>query len=545
MDSQPWMRTAPNLVFLDANEELESSYGHLKRRKVPASSPQNAHPIPRSDPDGIPPANGNAANPRRMLERAASTGHMDAVLPHNLHRHRSTESSDQAYYSPAHSWHCSPPAFSPGNRPTTASTDLPSAADLLADYMSFDSHLEVLEATTSQQNDYPDPSQTAISSTSVYLDTPVFPLSSKEEAALLRYYVKRLSRDFDLSDPLRHFRLIVPQRAATCPLLLNAIYALAARHLSRVGNYDPLISNRYHQECLKRVIPVLDDSAAILDENLLASTIILRHLEEIEVPVSGYSPSDSQSHLLGSHAFIKAQRHAAGSEGLRKAAFWVGLRQEIYVAFVNQRPIAIDLEDSSIHSSTEPAEDHIWSCRMVALCAEVIDYCFGEDDQSTSAYSRLSDCVDNWHACKSPSFSPMFFREPDADSVFPECWFLSDEIIIGWQHYYVAKLLLCAHSPKVPRLGPARTMALQAIDEELKHYVRLLCGIALSNPDLAPNFTYASMSIVAAGDKFTEQGEREALLHVLGLCDTQYAFPTGHARENLRAAWGWAPEGEV
>ncbi|KAI7575950.1 hypothetical protein KC343_g22430, partial [Hortaea werneckii] len=145
----------------------------------------------------------------------------------------------------------------------------------------------------------------------IYLDTPVWPLEKKEEAYLLRYYVENLSRNFDLTDSLKHFRYMVPQRAATCPTLLNAILALSARHLSRVGKYDPLVSNKYHQECLKHLIPMLDDTTAILDENLLASTIILRHLEEIEVPLSGQSPADQQSHLFGAHAFMMSQEHVA------------------------------------------------------------------------------------------------------------------------------------------------------------------------------------------------------------------------------------------
>lgn len=43
-----------------------------------------------------------------------------------------------------------------------------------------------------------------------------------------------------------------------------------------------------------------------------------------------------------------------------------------------------------------------------------------------------------------------------------------------------------------------------------------------------------------AGDKFTERHDQEALLQVLNTCDHQYAWPTGHAQENLKSAWGWA-----
>jgi hypothetical protein len=179
-------------------------------------------------------------------------------------------------------------------------------------------------------------------------------------------------------------------RAATCPTLLNAIFALSARHLSRIGEYDPLISNRYHQECLKHLIPMLDDSAAaVLDENLFASTIILRHLEEIEVPLSGQSPADNTFHLLGAHALISAQERTTMAGGLREAAFWVGLRQEIYVAFVNQRSIMPSLEHCNIDRSFGAAPDHVWSCRMVVICADALRYCFGDGDPSTATYKYV------------------------------------------------------------------------------------------------------------------------------------------------------------
>jgi hypothetical protein len=65
--------------------------------------------------------------------------------------------------------------------------------------------------------------------------------------------------------------------------LLNAIFALSARHLSSIGrHHDSLASNRYHDECLKYLIPMLNDTATITDENIFAATIILRVLEEMD-----------------------------------------------------------------------------------------------------------------------------------------------------------------------------------------------------------------------------------------------------------------------
>lgn len=233
---------------------------------------------------------------------------------------------------------------------------------------------------------------------------------------------------------------------------------------------------------------MLDDSSALQDENLLASTIILRHVEEIEVPLSGQQPADQESHLFGAHAFITAQERATITGGLRQAAFWVGLRQEIYVAFVNQRSIIPALEHCNIDRSFEAATDDIWACRMVVLAADIIRYCFGEHDHPQSTYTFLADCAAQWFNSKPASFLPVYEQPPGEHNVFPELLYVADDVVTGLQHYYLAKILLVAHNPRIPRLGPQRAAALKAADAEILHYVRILCGICMSNPSSPPNF---------------------------------------------------------
>lgn len=68
---------------------------------------------------------------------------------------------------------------------------------------------------------------------------------------------------------------------------------------------------------------------------------------------------------------------------------------------------------------------------------------------------------------------------------------------------------------------------------------------SISGPTAVPEADarnrYACMAITMAGDKFDQRHEQEAVLRILNLCDTEQAWPTGHAQENLKAAWGWAP----
>lgn len=172
---------------------------------------------------------------------------------------------------------------------------------------------------------------------SIYLDEPVWPLSNPEEAILLRHFVQKLAIwvsenhlaflclanqttdtfKLDLCDPRQHFQVEVPKRAGTCPILLNAIFALSARHLSHISGYDRLASNRYHDECLKHLIPMLNNRATISDETLFAATIILRVLEEIDSELTenryqGYE-------LTGSSARDTSSRPHAGHQNLRRS----------------------------------------------------------------------------------------------------------------------------------------------------------------------------------------------------------------------------------
>ncbi|GAB7355561.1 hypothetical protein MBLNU459_g6035t1 [Dothideomycetes sp. NU459] len=376
----------------------------------------------------------------------------------------------------------------------------------------------------------------ALTPSHAYLDTRVWHVRSFDEAKLMRHFVENLAASFDLTDPYCHFRNVVPQRVAECPPLLNAMLAAAARHLSRISNLDVYIADRYHNECLKHLIPMLDDDAAVLDENLLASTVILRYLEEIDVPLSGQLVADS--HLIGTQLFISAQERSAVTGGLRLAAFWVGLRQEIYVAFVNQRSIIPPLEHCNVDRSFEPADDGTWANRIVVHCAEVIRYCFGEEsEQSLQRYAQLYEYCEDWLRFTPQSYRPIFFS--DKDRIFPEVMFLSDATVTGMQHYYLARILLSSHDPSIPKLGPRRVAALRAMDSDIKEHVRMLCGLARSNSKSPPNFVTASMAVAMAGDKFSTREEQEACISILEVCETEHGWPTTTAQNNLKEAWGW------
>ncbi|CAK4033557.1 Hypothetical predicted protein [Lecanosticta acicola] len=576
---QTWVKTARSLTFLDETQELMNIYDHS-----PDDDGSNPTPFQwqKSSPSSHWPVENDRPPPleRTVSQPAVASASHNAASPADSPAHSWPDGGDFAslHLPEQSSYPAQSPAASvtPSDRTRTEPGSLTDTRHVpKRRRLTFESVYQSSVASESPVNPVahqspatPEPwsvgwtpskpvsndmsasevdlvtlsgLETSVSSSlsRIYLESPAWPLPQREEAILLRHFVETLARNFDLTDPRAHFRNVVPQRAAVCPTLMNAIFALSARHLSRIGQYDPLVSNRYHQECLKHLIPMLDDTSAILDENLLASTIILRHLEELEVPISGQHPSDQHSHLLGAQAFIAAQERAAITGGLRQAAFWVGLRQEVYVAFVNQRPALPALEHCNVDRSFEAAEDHIWACRIIVQCADILRYCFGDGTASAASYAYLEHQVSQWYDSKPASFNPVFYRAPEGDEVFPEIWYVGDDLATGIQHYHLARILLSSHNPGIPKLGPGRTAALRAMDDEIKRHVRALCGMSLSNPSNAPAFTYAAMGASLAGDKFVEYREQIALLAVLQQCENMHAWPTGTAITNLKVAWGW------
>jgi hypothetical protein len=283
---QVWCRTSHQLHFINETQGVVDTYeedGDLEvASAVPsedaASSPQQSTPVrppsfvfPSADPENDPGvedldnhSHGNhyLRSKRRRLDLHATNTDATFAPPvqSGFFAGSPIESSRVDTPNSLHLIGCSP---------TTQSTGIPDGLDHLTPTISHGSLNPVASPFT-------------LNLARIYLDGSPWPLQQKEEAVLMRHFVEHLSICMDICDPDRHFALVVPHRASECPTLLNAIFACSARHLSRVGDVDPNIAEKYHQECLKHLIPMLSDGAALMDENLLAAAVILRFFEEVQ-----------------------------------------------------------------------------------------------------------------------------------------------------------------------------------------------------------------------------------------------------------------------
>ncbi|GAB1206777.1 hypothetical protein APSETT445_005477 [Aspergillus pseudonomiae] len=347
------------------------------------------------------------------------------------------------------------------------------------------------------------------------------------QAILLRYFAEVIGPRFDLCDNERHFSRLVPQRARSSPTLLNAILTTSARHLTRLQSSPPVYPSQ---------------------EDLYGPGVHLVHAPQPDSPSHPLSSPAPQTNILWPYATL----HVPRPDGLRQAAFWVALRQELFTSFMKQRPLNFPMSHCDAFRNLSPAEDVIWADRLVIFCADLLEYCYGSSYLHTADQtSHRRHDPSRWHELRNyerdltlalpKSFEPMCYREPDTSSgqVFPEIWHLESCHVTGTTHLELARILLVAFDQSRPNLGPGSLSSQRKLASTLKDIVRRLCGIAMCNRQSPPAFIEALMGITLCGEYFTERGEQQALLGVLRTMRQEHAFPTGKVEKMLLDAWGW------
>jgi hypothetical protein len=244
----------------------------------------------------------------------------------------------------------------------------------------------------------------------------------------------------------RTFQTIVPDLAIQNPILLNALLAFSARHLSRVAEYDPDAADAYHEKSVELLIPRLDQDFQCgvvgADETLLVATIFLRLYEQMNAPVTGV---DFQQHLSGSSAFVNAQAHhqlvrESGVTGnflstLHEASFWSFLRQDIDMALTNQKPPKVALSVCCVTWDSD-ATDCTWAKWMIWIVAEIAALCFGSDKRDIESldpadrmilrkkWTQMKEKCARWWWSKPDGFLPLYYKRRDIAEGrwFPEIW---------------------------------------------------------------------------------------------------------------------------
>jgi hypothetical protein len=192
--------------------------------------------------------------------------------------------------------------------------------------------------------------------------------------------------------------------------------------------------------------------------------------------------------------------YAIDTASFRNASFRIVLSLEITSAFTKQRPIRLPLplqswywKSSGTDYFTNPSatDDTIWTDRLIAFCADVVQFRFGSDITSSRSSTRgagvaqwkeLKQFELLWEKHKPFTYGAIQHKEPNQSSgeVFPQLWCLSSMHVAGMQYLELARILLAAYDPSVPRLDSAAVPALKKIGEEIRTVVFRQCRIVMN-----------------------------------------------------------------
>ncbi|KFY97741.1 hypothetical protein V498_01893 [Pseudogymnoascus sp. VKM F-4517 (FW-2822)] len=272
-------------------------------------------------------------------------------------------------------------------------------------------------------------------------------LESSEQARLFRLFIDTWGPGLDATDSKRHFTYDIPHRALTTPVLLNAMLSIASLQESKILKSDSLIAEQYYEESVGLLIRLLGHSSIVTDEVLLATTVILRIYEQMNVPV--YS-NDNERHLHGSSALVST--YPSTNSTLRRAAFYIYLRQDVYMAIVAQRLVKVELPCCS---QPPPASDSEWSNLIVLIVAKIVNFCFAKDsERSSRRWSDLREVADEWNAKRPNTFDPYYYRERNIfeGRYFPDVWLSAQWHVTGNLYSHLGQVLLSIYDPNI-RVG--------------------------------------------------------------------------------------------
>ncbi|RFU30276.1 hypothetical protein B7463_g6069, partial [Scytalidium lignicola] len=372
------------------------------------------------------------------------------------------------------------------------------------------------------------------------------PLQTRE-AHLVKFFMQTWGPLLDCNDPERHFALTVSQLALTkAPCLLSAILTISALQLSRVSNYPISAAKQYRRQCGRCLIPVLQDlTNHEMEGAIFTIKVVLSNF--VDIVASCERPPDSlfSSSLALSTSPWYAYVDEEGS--LKRAAFWVHVREDIHVALFLRCPIKIDYmlfqqnieavaqltnadlierqggSSSASTKTSRPTIECAWSNQMIGLTCDVINFCFGpEQDKTVDAWATLLAKAERWNLEKPATFAPFHEQDakPEENQVFLRISLSCDWHVMGLLYYHLSLILLKSNSP-----GQQRVFVTTFHGKgEIINHTRILCGIVISNP-IAQALIVACHMINVAGVFLESPGEQNEVLQLLQMTRTATGWP--------------------
>ncbi|KAI1856705.1 uncharacterized protein JN550_013699 [Neoarthrinium moseri] len=355
----------------------------------------------------------------------------------------------------------------------------------------------------------------------------LWPLQT-QEAQLIKYFLTVLVGWFDYCDPHTSFKTHVQSAITTDATILYAVLAISARHRELtmgIGNHKGWVFG-------------VSDAIATFRGN-----------DSIAV------------HAVSAPVILRIKQGNIETSSFSHAAIIVALRQEIFVANMTMRPIVEGImdycnNDCNVATGSKPNSEAIWTHRIIVHAARVTNYTYTKKPKDVAEWDRLHQYLHEWNTSKPASFEPInhvfdknFRLRVDEDQwgagvtessghALPLIYYSHDCPVAAQQYLQLCRILLLSHDPRAPpRLGLGRACLIQAQENEIRNSVRIICGIAQSNPEYMPARLTVGMVIAMCGELFSDSTETTQLLRMVTEAEMHLGWPCLKVRDRLKSFW--------
>lgn len=148
-------------------------------------------------------------------------------------------------------------------------------------------------------------------------------LSSEQEIQFLQVFIDEVAVWMDCLDKDKHFANVVPYLALKSPMLLNALLACGARHLTSLGTYRGGQADSYYDTAMTLLLQNRQDPDHNRNECAVAA-VVLNVCEAM-----ADKPRQHMDRSVDARSLIQDCGWDATSGGLGAACFWVSINVDV------------------------------------------------------------------------------------------------------------------------------------------------------------------------------------------------------------------------
>ncbi|KAK4499844.1 hypothetical protein PRZ48_008030 [Zasmidium cellare] len=365
-----------------------------------------------------------------------------------------------------------------------------------------------------------------------------WPFENYQEALLMQHYTDEIAFWFDGVDGGTHFGRNVPEMAVDSPALLNAIFAISAKHLSLRGQLSESVSLHYIDACYRALLP--DISTKAFHGDHLAAVLILRLVVQMTDPKEAEQGGNV---FLGIDVFMAAWK-ANPTSSLHAELFMNMLRLYVHVSWYSKRPIPeaeADFEWMFTALDIPGEQARLESCRMTLHSARVVNFAYEDGPKSWERWLELKNFSDEWKYSKPKYLNPIFAVHPMEGDPFPKRIFANALYAFTHQLFCLSRILLLNNQPSTPpppHLGVVPWTPVR-LEEESLILVRKVVGTAMSHTEVALTFI-STLAVTYSGHLLTDRLCQEHAYALLQrACRECAGLTPSEEFTRLRHVWGW------